>query len=456
VDFVQQEEDEHQSLTADLVYPGGITIMAAPRGTGKSIVALILAVAETSGGIFRGERLQPVRVLYVDRDNPPRLIRDRLRRIGVEGAANLWLITRLDAPPLTNKQAWLALPWQDYDVVVIDSIGAATEGVSEKEGRETQRFLATLKDLAQRGLAIVALDNTIKADTNYRGRGEKADAVDILYEARDITNWTPTQDDWWLDLPEAGDHTWASRASRHRQKTQMRIAFVASKFRLGMDPAPFAVEIDFRGDCWTLRDITAELVQTGEEARDITRQAKQDLFRQATEALVTAISQRSDTNPMTKTEAERSLMDQGLRRQEARNLLEAQNGCHWQLTVWVSQRGRPTIVVPLSSPEQKPDGGAKDHPQDTRTNTGDTQLRFLPCPSPEPGGNQSSADPHDSITSALPVSANGQGSGRQKSTLGSPSHDAGENAGGICAAEQRASREEPGSSITNPGAWEEF
>src|SRR5262249_30748288 len=37
VDFVNQDEEEHQSLTADLVYPGCITLIAAPRGTGKSI-----------------------------------------------------------------------------------------------------------------------------------------------------------------------------------------------------------------------------------------------------------------------------------------------------------------------------------------------------------------------------------------------------------------------------------
>jgi hypothetical protein len=439
VDFVTQEEDEHQSLTADLVYPGAITLMAAPRGTGKSIVALILAVAEVTGGIFRGERLHPVRVLYVDRDNPPRLIRDRLRRIGVEGAANLRLITRLDAPPLTNKEAWLALPWQDYDVVVIDSIGSTTEGVSEREGRETQHFLATLKDLAQRGLAIVALDNTIKAGTNYRGRGEKADAVDILYEARDITNWTPSQDDWWLDLPEAGDHTWASRASRHRHKTHMRIAFVASKFRLGMDPAPFAVEIDFQGDCWTLRDMTEELVYAGEEARDIDRKAKQDHFRRATVALETAISQRTQANPMTKTEAERVLMDEGLRRQEARNLLEAQNGHHWRLTVWVSQRGRPIIVVPLSRAEKKSDGGEKDHPEETRTTPGDAQLQFPPSALPEDGENQPTPDPHDSITSVLPISANGQKSEQRKSADGIISNGAGDTDAGIYAAAQNVS-----------------
>jgi hypothetical protein len=439
VEFVQQEEDEHQSLTADLVYPGAITLIAAPRGTGKSIVALILAVAEVTAGIFRGERLRPVRVLYVDRDNPPRLIRDRLRRIGVEGAVNLRVITRVDAPPLTDKQAWLALPWQEYDVVVIDSIGAATEGVSEKEGRETQHFLATLKDLAQRGLAIVALDNTIKSGTNYRGRGEKADAVDVLYESRDITNWTPTQEDWWLELPEAGDHTWASRASRHRQKTHMRIAFVASKFRLGMDPDPFAVEIDFRGDFWMLRDVTDELVQAGEESRDINRKAKQDLFRRATAALETAISQRSDTNPMTKTEAERVLMDEGLRRQEARNLLEAQNGHHWRLTIWVSQRGRPTIVVPLSYAEKKSDGGVNDHSENTRTNAGDAQLRFPPWASPEDGANQPAAVPHDSITSALSISANGQTSERRKSADGITSNGAGDTDASIYAAAQNVS-----------------
>jgi hypothetical protein len=426
----------HQSLTADIVYPGAITIMAAPRGSGKSLVELILGVAEATGGIFRGERLRPIRVLYVDRDNPPRLIRERLRRIGVAGAHNLKLMTRQDSPPLTDRARWLALPWQDYDVVVIDSIGAATEGVSEKEGRETQHFLATLKDLAQHGLAIVALDNTIKAGTNYRGRGEKADAVDILYEARDITNWTTTKDEWWLDLPEAGDQAWASRASRHRDKTHVRIAFIASKFRLGMDPAPFAVEIDFRGDMWTLRDVTDELVQAGEEARDINRKAKLDLFRHATEALKKAISQRSDADPMTKSEAERFLMDQRLRRQEARNLLEAQNGHHWRLTVWVSQRGRPTIVVPLSPPEKNPDGGEKDHPQDTSTNTGDAQLRFPPCASPADGGNQSTSSPHHSTASASPISADSQARGRRKSALSITSNGAGENDVDISAAEQ--------------------
>jgi hypothetical protein len=184
-----------------------------------------------------------------------------------------------------------------------------------------------------------------------------------------------------------------------------------------------------------LRDITEELVRTGEETRDINGKAKQDLFRRATAALETTISQRSDKNLMTKTEAERFLMDEGLRRQEARNLLETQNGHHWRLTIWVSQRGRPTIVVPLSPAGENPDGGEKDYPQDTRTNTDDAQLRFPPCASSAHGGNQPSSDPHDSIASALTISANGQTHARRKTVLGISSPDAGESAEAISAAD---------------------
>ena len=82
---------------------------------------------------------------------------------------------------------------------------------------------------------------------SYRGRGEKADAVDILYEARDITGWSPTSEAaWWETLPEAGDHAWQSRATRRQQQPVLQVAFVPSKFRLGVEPKPFALEVDFR------------------------------------------------------------------------------------------------------------------------------------------------------------------------------------------------------------------
>ena len=180
------------------------------------------------------------RVALVDRDNPPALVRKRLRWLGAHQVTGLTVFTRDKAPPLTDAEAWAAFPVDQFDVVIVDSIGAATEGVSEKEGKQTQQYLATLKDLAQRGPAILGLDNTNKAALNYRGRGEKGDAVDILYEARNITGWTPTQGaDWWEDLPDFGEHTWQQRASRRKGQQVLRIAFVPANSGWRIDPEPF-------------------------------------------------------------------------------------------------------------------------------------------------------------------------------------------------------------------------
>jgi hypothetical protein len=236
-----------------------------------------------------------------------------------------------------------------------------------------------------------------------------------------------------LELPEAGDHAWASRASRHQNKTHMRIAFVASKFRLGMDPEPFALEIDFRGDYWQLRDVTEALDQAAEDAHDIDRKAKQDLFRQATEVLVQELTRRPLDTPMTKTEAEQFLMDQRLRRTEARNLLHANHGQAWRLEINVSRRGHPTVVMPLSR-EQKRDGGEKDQAHESREEPGDAQMRFPPCASPADGGKHQLAEAHHSTSSEALFSADSQASGRRKTSIGITSIDAGESAESFFAA----------------------
>jgi hypothetical protein len=320
-DFLLQAEDDVPAHAKDLVVPGCITVVSAPRASGKSLVALYLGVALATGGVFRGERLTQRRVLLVDRDNPPSLVRKRLRWLGAHNVTALKVLTRELAPPLTSKQDWAQFPVTDYDVVLVDSLGAATEGISEKEGRQTQEFLATLKDLARRGPAILALDNTNKAATSYRGRGEKADAVDILYECRNVTGWTPAYGvDWWEDLPDFGEHTWQQRASRRKGQAVLRIAFIPSKFRLGIEPEPFVLEIDTRQDPWTLSDVTEALATAGEQAaQEQSRQAGQQVAHAA--AMLVQALQKQPDQPILKTEAQTILEGYGLTRKTARTLL---------------------------------------------------------------------------------------------------------------------------------------
>jgi AAA domain-containing protein len=361
--FCAQEDEDLDATVKDFLVPGCITFVAAPRGSGKSFVALFLASSLAQGGIFRMERLAHQRVLLVDRDNPQALIRQRLRLLGADKLTTLKVLTRETAPPLTDREAWAQFPADDYDVIIVDSLSAFTEGVSEKEGRQTQEFLATLKNLAARDLAILALANTNKAGTNIRGRGEQSDAVDIVYEARNMTGWEPTHGPcWWESLPEAGEQAWQHNTTRRVQGGPLRIGFIPTKFRLATLPQPFVLEMDTTTTPWGMRDITTMITREGVEAAHAHRTAERQKLDAAAWALVAALRTHPPDTPMLKREAEEFLQRHGLKRRQARNLLD--NGYNrdvhpdglWVLRELPGARGNPIGVKLVDSESQRPLG----------------------------------------------------------------------------------------------------
>ena len=150
-EFLADEEKDFEGLAKDLLAPGAITLVASPRGIGKTQVSYALAVALATGGVFRGEQVRPVRVILVDRDNPSGYVRKSLRSWGAEQIpiGCLRVLTRENAPELKDKKAWEKFPLEDYEALIIDSVGSATEGITEKEGRETTQVLATILDLGR-------------------------------------------------------------------------------------------------------------------------------------------------------------------------------------------------------------------------------------------------------------------------------------------------------------------
>jgi len=249
-------------------------------------------------------------------------------------------------------------------MVIIDSLGAASEGVSETEGRLTQQVMATLKDLAAQGPAILALDNTVKSAMNIRGRGEKADAVDIVYEVRDVTGWTPTIECWWEDLPEAGEHTWAQRASRRRKNPVHRLAFIPSKFRPDVEPDPFIVELNLATPPWTITEVTAQIEQAAEQQERIVKGAQQDLLRQGCENLEQHLQTLGEEGYLSKRGAETFLKLQGLSWSQARNVLEAEHTRRWELRhvegkghpigVFLKKRGKVLAALPNTDHQNDP------------------------------------------------------------------------------------------------------
>jgi hypothetical protein len=286
-DFLAQEEHEVAWLEEPVLAPGSLTEIFSPRGLGKSLVL---------HGILVKLARQGTRCLLLDRDNSRREVKRRLRAWGAARLPLLEVMLRDDVPPLTNTNAWRQFPFTDYDVVAIDSLDASAEGVGEQDSAKPSRALAPLLDLCHRaaGPAIVILGNVIKSGAHSRGSGVVEDRADIAFEVRDCTDFTPSgTKDWWQELPPAGAHAWAERASRRRRRDTYRMAFVSSKFRIGEEPEPFAYELNLGTTPWCLRLCTEEILSAGREAQKTAEQKRQAQRERAAAGLCAAMIARN-------------------------------------------------------------------------------------------------------------------------------------------------------------------
>ncbi len=228
-----------------------------------------------------------------------------------------------------------AFPVKDYDVVMVDSIGSFTEGITEKEGKETMLVLATVLDLIHKGPAVLLLPNCTKDALNTRGRGEWQDRIDIQYEVRDGTGFTPSgKKDWWTELPEAGEAAWADRAAHRKSRIDYRLAFVPSKFRLGVQPDPFCLEVNLFPDrTWTLEDVTEDLITAGENTLKEAAEKKERQEQEAVNALAAVVAERyADDDPVLKTQAEVYLnKEKEISQKRSRELIKAIDGTSWNI-----------------------------------------------------------------------------------------------------------------------------
>jgi hypothetical protein len=399
VDALLVAEDASVDWIAEPVLaPGSFTILAAPRGLGKTHVALSLAVAVATGGVWCSRRITPGRVLLIDRDNPRREVKRRLRAWGAAGLGDrLRILTRDDAPPLTDARAWAVVPFADYDVVILDSISAATEGVNESEAGATGKALAPLLDLARRGPAVLVLANTRRDGEVVRGSGALGDRADIVYELRDATDLVPDPKaaTWWRTLPLAGDAAWSERAQRRRRRDDYRLALVPSKFRIGEEPDPWCLELRLADGAWEIADVTVTVEAAHEEAQGVAAADRRRVLDAAVAMLATQVQQADDTGrPLLKADAEEILRQAGLTRSVARDVLRSHAPGRWQETPGMpGLRGgtTPTVLVPPGRIDSAAECSPAGEPCGARTSEGEhSAVRAQPRRQNDPPLNDTS------------------------------------------------------------------
>jgi hypothetical protein len=148
--------------------PEGLCIFAARPKTGKSWMALQLAIAVATGGRFFGEEVEQGSVLYLALEDGDRRLARRLEALccprSVEG-----LHFQFGLPPLTNGGVeYLTRLVEETEpaLVVVDTISRALEAKTDQDkNADMTAALGPLQQLAIRsGLCMMLIDHLRKPD----------------------------------------------------------------------------------------------------------------------------------------------------------------------------------------------------------------------------------------------------------------------------------------------------
>ena len=159
-----------------------ITLLTGAAGVGKTMLAVALGGSVVRGEPFLGRACLKKPVLFLDRENPLYVIKDRVKLLGIVDDPNLhfWGGWNESEPKTEDKIV------QDFakekPLIVVDSLIAFHTG-SEQDATETRKFMNGLRRLANKGATVIIIHHTGKSDKsqNYRGSSDIPGAVDAAY-----------------------------------------------------------------------------------------------------------------------------------------------------------------------------------------------------------------------------------------------------------------------------------
>jgi hypothetical protein len=219
------------------------------------------------------------------------------------------------------------------------------EGVGEQDSSKPSRAIAPILDIARRegGPAVLILGNCVRNGKHSRGSGVIEDRSDVVFEVRDATGFHPSgKKPWFEELPPADAGSWAGRATRRKQREIFRLAFISTKFRIGEEPEPFAMEIDTTTTPWTMANVTDTIDLEGAAERERQAQETATAVQDATELLKTEILRREANGEpnLLKKQAEVFLTSRKIKQQIARDAIKSPAF----ETVYIAGKGHPQNV----------------------------------------------------------------------------------------------------------------
>ncbi len=188
-----------------LLYPvmpeQGLVLLYAPRGLGKTYVALGMGLAVAAGHkMFNWDGRRPRHILYIDGEMPARAMQERLVKLvktlhlSAEALSNFSLLTpdiqNRPMPNLATQEGQDAIePYlNNVDLLVIDNIATLCRAGRENDTESWLPVQGWLLDLRRRGLSVLIVHHSGK-NGDQRGTSAKEDIMDTVINLRRPKNY---------------------------------------------------------------------------------------------------------------------------------------------------------------------------------------------------------------------------------------------------------------------------
>ena len=186
-DFIQMQLPSRETILSPWLPAQGLAMIYAPRGVGKTHVALGIAYAVASNTSFLG--WQPPKahgVLYLDGEMPAALMQERLSAlVKTELLAPFKLITpdlqKNAMPDLAKYEGQMMLsPYlEDIDLIIVDNISTLCRYVKENEADSWRPVQEWALSMRAAGKSVLFIHHAGKGG-HQRGTSKREDILDTV------------------------------------------------------------------------------------------------------------------------------------------------------------------------------------------------------------------------------------------------------------------------------------
>jgi predicted XRE-type DNA-binding protein len=243
-DFIHTELPPREYILSPWLPVQGLAMIYAPRGVGKTHVALGIANAVASGTTFlKWKSSKPYGILYLDGEMPARLMQERLLAIintsNLKPSAPFKLLTpdlqQGAMPDLATNEGQLSLEphLKDIHLIIVDNISTLCRSSKENEADSWLPVQGWALKMRAKGKSILFIHHAGKGG-HQRGTSKREDILDTVMVLKRPDDYNP------------------------KDGAIFQVHFEKSRGFMGEDAEPFEAQLTCKEDVqeWKTRPIT--------------------------------------------------------------------------------------------------------------------------------------------------------------------------------------------------------